>query len=138
MMMSLMLRVSLLRILYSVNRMNDDFGSIAPVDSFVTKVKAFPAYVPAGVDLLNRALAYLVENDPTKSLVKAKKLRAISMGHEPWTDEEKKDLLREIAQHGNNLETIAENFKTKNLKDIVKRYYIILGCEQYLFPSFSP
>lgn len=83
-----------------------------------------PMYASCGVEVINKALAYLAENDPETSIAKLKKLRPPLA---PWSDSEKKHLLDGVADHGNDLEAIAGNIKTKSLADIVKRYYMFLG-----------
>lgn len=97
------------------------------VDAFVSRVKALPCYVQSGVDLINRSLSYLADNDLDTCIVKAKKLRPVVLGHEPWSIAEIDALQEAVAHHGNNLESIADELKSKSLADIVKRYYITLG-----------
>lgn len=94
---------------------------------FVTAAKRLPIYAQAGVDVINRSLAYLFENDIPTSLLKIKKIRQIAIGHNIWTDEERASLIEGVAHHGNNLSSIAESIPTKSISDIVKRYYICIG-----------
>ena len=88
-----------------------------------------PAYAAAGVDLIDRALTLLEGATSTASaLNKMKKIKGIDLGHAAWTEYEAEDLNDAVAYHGNDIESVAKEVKSKTLQEIVNRYYISIGC----------
>lgn len=98
------------------------------MDELLVDVKKLPHYHEAGVDLINRAFSLLKDGDTRAALAGAKKTKLKDLGHATWTLDEKAKLADGASHHGNDIEQIVEGIKTKKNADVVKRYYIHVGC----------
>ncbi|KAK4700557.1 hypothetical protein P7C70_g5687, partial [Phenoliferia sp. Uapishka_3] len=97
------------------------------LDTFVRNIKELPLYATAGVDLIDRGLSFIRNDNTAAALVAARKATPGSVGHPGWTQAER-DLLTEGAlHHGNDIDEISAEIPTKKIGDVVKRYYISIG-----------
>lgn len=74
----------------------------------------------------------LETSTPSAALFKSKKIKQTELGHAMWTDFEIEDFGEAALHHGNDIEAISDEMRSKSIADIVKRYYIFLG---YVFLS---
>lgn len=108
------------------------------VETYLASVRKLPAYASAGVDLIDRALGSLEgAASPTAALAKIKKVKALDLGHPMWTEYEIEDMNDSVAYHGNDIEMVAKEVKSKSLSEIVNRYYISLGFVLVLVSSLD-
>jgi hypothetical protein len=104
--------------------------SLSPVDKLVADVKKLPVYSQAGVDLIDRAVSLLTtgSGDSKSVLAAMAKVSQTELGHAVWSEADRKKLADGMARHGNDIEEISDMITSKKIKDVVKRYYIFLGC----------
>jgi hypothetical protein len=88
------------------------------------------AYRSAGVDLLNKAVQLLRTHngDAPTAIAALRRVTLASLGHASWSEEERRKLEEGAQQHNNDIAEIANTIPTKKMGDVVKRYYIHLGC----------
>ncbi|GAA6010718.1 hypothetical protein JCM11491_002912 [Sporobolomyces phaffii] len=92
-------------------------------------VKKLRSYSSAGVDVLNRAVKLLQENDGDipATIAALRKVPLATLGHAIWNEAERKQLSDGAAQHHNDIAEIAKLITTKKMSDVVKKYYISIG-----------
>ncbi|GAA5910796.1 uncharacterized protein JCM6883_000321 [Sporobolomyces salmoneus] len=92
-------------------------------------VKKLRSYSSAGVDVLNRAVKLLAENngDIPATIAALRKVPLATLGHAIWNEAERKQLSDGAAQYHNDIAEIAKHIKTKKMSDVVKKYYISIG-----------
>jgi len=92
-------------------------------------VKKLRSYSSAGVDVLNRAVRLLAENngDIPATIAALRKVPLATLGHAIWNEAERKQLSDGAAQYHNDIAEIAKHIKTKKMSDVVKKYYISIG-----------
>ncbi|GAA5966106.1 hypothetical protein JCM3765_002607 [Sporobolomyces pararoseus] len=92
-------------------------------------VKKLRSYSSAGVDVLNRAVKLLAENngDIPATIAALRKVPLATLGHAVWNEAERKQLSDGAAQYHNDIAEIAKLIKTKKMSDVVKKYYISIG-----------
>ncbi|GAA6062897.1 hypothetical protein JCM10212_004346, partial [Sporobolomyces blumeae] len=106
-----------------------DKNSDETLDQLFVEVKKLRSYAAAGVDLLNRAVKLLQENegDVSSTIAALRKIPQAALGHAVWNEGEKKQLMDGAAQWHNDIAEIAKHIPTKKIADVVKKYYISIG-----------
>lgn len=109
------------------------------VEILFNDVKKLRSYSSAGVDVLNRAVKLLAENngDIPATIAALRKVPLATLGHAIWNEAERKQLSDGAAQYQNDIAEIAKHIKTKKMSDVVKKYYISIGYVQTLSPDVS-
>ena len=86
-----------------------------------------PLYQIAGVDLIDKALSQFDPLNLASILPKLKKIKQTDLGFTVWSDYEIEDFIEVVAHHGNDIEAIVGELKTKSIADVVRRYYMVVG-----------
>lgn len=110
-----------------IYRPPEDLSDDPAIDTFLATVRKLPAYASAGVDLIDKALSYLDGSNVASALNRTRKVKGVDLGHAVWNDFEEADFIECVAYHGNDLERVELENKTKTMEEIVQHYYITLG-----------